>query len=98
VKNLHYDDRKPVLAKNLVHGKSCLSKLFFVFNINEVLLEENQKYHSYHQHQMCDSALNGENIINLCMKSHAFHMNHGGDSQSFENSMDHSQNDLLPQP
>lgn len=47
VKNLHYDDRKPVLAKHLVLGRSFISKLFFVFNINELLMEDNQDmYHA----------------------------------------------------
>jgi hypothetical protein len=42
VKNLHYDDRKAILAKNLVQGRSYISKLFFVFNINDTLLDDNQ--------------------------------------------------------
>jgi hypothetical protein len=45
VRNLHFDERKPVLAKNLVHGQACISKLFFVFNINNNLLQDNQDYH-----------------------------------------------------
>ena len=46
VKNLHYDDRKPILAKHLVLGRSYISKLFFVFNINEQLLEDTFEYYS----------------------------------------------------
>ena len=45
VKNLHYDDRKAILAKNLVQGKSYITKLFFVFNLNDRLLEDNQQFH-----------------------------------------------------
>jgi len=46
VRNLHYDDRKPILAKNLIQGKTFISKLFFVFNINDALLHDNQDYHN----------------------------------------------------
>jgi len=49
VKNLHYDEREPILAKHLVKGKSFISKLFFVFNINGCLLEDNQDYHEQNQ-------------------------------------------------
>ena len=46
VKNLHYDERKSILAKNLVVGKTCISKLFFVFNVNNFLLTDNHDYHA----------------------------------------------------
>lgn len=49
VKNLHYDERLPILAKHLVQGRSCISKLFFVFNLNNVLLDDNQNYHKNSQ-------------------------------------------------
>ena len=45
VQNLHYDEKKPILAKNLVQGRTCISKLFFVFNVNDILLHDNQEYH-----------------------------------------------------
>lgn len=45
VKNLHYDDRKPILAKNLVQGRGFITKMFFVFNVNETLLNDNQEFH-----------------------------------------------------
>jgi hypothetical protein len=45
VQNLHYDEKKPILAKNLVQGRTFISKLFFVFNINDILLHDNQEYH-----------------------------------------------------
>lgn len=45
VRNLHYDERQPILAKHLVGGKSFVSKLFFVFNLNTVLLEDNHNYY-----------------------------------------------------
>jgi hypothetical protein len=45
VKNLHFDERKAILAKNLVQGKTYITKLFFVFNLNDRLLEDNQSFH-----------------------------------------------------
>jgi hypothetical protein len=41
VANLHFDEKKPVLAKHLALGKSCIKKLFFVFNINDMLINDN---------------------------------------------------------
>ena len=41
VSNLHYDEQEQVLAKNLVQGETFIKKMFFVFNINQYLLNEN---------------------------------------------------------
>ena len=41
VNNLHYDEDEQILAKNLVQGDTFIKKMFFVFNINDFLLNEN---------------------------------------------------------
>lgn len=43
--HLHYDDDEPVMAKHLIQGDSHISKLFFVFNINEYLLSDNKQWY-----------------------------------------------------
>lgn len=44
VRNLHFDEHQSILAKHLVSGTSYISKLFFVFNLNNILLEDNQVF------------------------------------------------------
>lgn len=72
VRNLHFDEHEPILAKHLVSGTSYISKLFFVFNLNNILLDDNQLFnHSGQQfgYSAIESSFNIPDGFTYCSPS-----------------------------